>query len=70
MKENMMDFKMEIEIRPCLVSLNGTERKALFHLFNYLDGAAVVELEDGQCTTVAPWAVKFVDNKISEYCFG
>lgn len=63
-----MGIKIETELRPCLVDTDGKERKALFHIFCD-DGAAVIEFEDGKCSTVAPWAVKFIDNRFNQYCF-
>ena len=57
------------EMRACLVNINGAEHKGLFHLFQYSDGNAIVELEDGKVVNVAPWDVKFTDNKMLEYAF-
>lgn len=55
------------ELRPCYVSVGGTEEKALFHSFSCADGCAVVEFEDGSCATATPLAIRFIDNKVSEY---
>lgn len=63
---------IETELRPCIVD----GRKALFHkwdkernLLNQEDIVALVEYEDGQVDTVTRNRIKFVDNKIKEFCF-
>lgn len=63
-------ISISFELRPCIVTWNGSERKALFHMFSYSDRFAVVEFEDGECSSVAACDIRFVDNKIGEYVFG
>ena len=48
-------------LRKCIVNYGHEKRSALFHLFTKDEGNAVVEFEDGECTTVAPWDVQFTD---------
>lgn len=70
-----------VELRPCLV--NG--KKALFHKwteeaqiqYNQYYATAnqlkttfgIIEFEDGQVASVAPYKIKFCDNKMKEYYF-
>ena len=67
----MPDIKINIVVRPCVVLYGNNKVKALFHNFTLEDGNAVVEFENGECTTVAPWNIRFVDSqyKFKEYSF-
>jgi hypothetical protein len=61
-------LKAEVDVRPCIVTLFGTTRNALFHGFTR-EAHAIVEFEDGNCTTVDVFNIRFIDGKIKEYCF-
>ena len=60
------EIKMTYELRPCYVGMN--KDKALFHTWTN-DGDAIVELQDGSCTTYPPYDIHFVSSEISNYCF-
>ena len=76
---------IESGLRPCIVCVNeGLEikarsetvtlikpvfGKALFHIWNPLNGNALVEYEDGTIHEVNPTQIRFVDNAMSEYVF-
>jgi len=62
----LSDIKISYEVRPCI--LEDVDEKALFHCFTN-DGNAIVEFDDGTCTTTNPCVIRFVDNKFSEYDF-
>lgn len=62
-------IKIETTLRPCFVEEATGKRKALFHTFTLEEGNAVVEFEDGSCTTVAPWNIVFADSKYKDYSF-
>ena len=80
-----LDRKNVRELRPCIVCVNeGLEikarsetvtlielvfEKALFHIWNPLNGNALVEYEDGAIHEVEPTYIRFVDNAMSEYTF-
>lgn len=65
------------EYRPCFIDLkDGRERKALFHkwimkedLFKKQYAMGLVELENGKVLEVYYSQIRFIDNKIKEYCF-
>lgn len=65
------NFKIEQELRPCLV--NG--KKALFHTWEHYsvgdikNVAGIIEDENGQVFRVCPSSIKFLDNKKEDYCF-
>lgn len=68
------NVEMSSKLRPCYVQVRLCKtEKALFHCWNhngaYLTGGTVgiVELEDGQVTTVLPECLRFADNAFSEY---
>ena len=61
------EIKVTYELRPCYVG-SEKKKKALFHSWTN-DGNAIVELEDGSCTTYASFAIQFVSPKINNYCF-
>ena len=70
-------MKIAVELRPCIIK----NTKALFHrlsdnivkngLGEYVATItmAIVEYDDGSIGTVYPREIKFVDNKINDYCF-
>lgn len=68
---SLSDITVKRELRPCLV--NG--KKALFHTWEqYSVGGikhlgGIIEDENGQVFRVCPSSIKFLDNKIEEYCF-
>ena len=71
-----MAWKVEMrsKLRPCYVQVRPCKiEKALFHCWNpngsYLTKGTVgiVELEDGQVTTVLPECLRFADNTFNEY---
>ena len=62
------EIKIVHELRPCVVSVSGIVTKALFHQWTE-EGNAILELENGECSTYAPWQIKFVDERIKDYCF-
>jgi hypothetical protein len=43
-------------------------RKAVFHTFTN-DGHAVIELENGECTTVDAYKIQFVESLVQKYCY-
>lgn len=65
------------EYRPCFIDFkDGRERKALFHkwimkedLFKKQYAMGLVELENGKLLEVYYGQIRFIDNKIKEYCF-
>jgi hypothetical protein len=62
----MSEINVSMELRPCILTLNNQKLKAIFHCFT-INENAIVEFEDGRCTTVAPWCIQFVNSKVSEY---
>lgn len=76
----MAKFSDEIiikqELRPCIVTYEKSEVKGLFHkwieitdLIRYKITVGLVELEDGRMDEVPTSKIKFIDNKIKEFCF-
>lgn len=73
-----MAWNLEIssKLRPCYVQVRPCKtEKALFHCWNhngaYLTGGTVgiVELENGQVTTVLPECLRFADSMFDEYAW-
>ena len=62
------EIKITKELRPCWIVGNGLMAKGLFHQWNE-DGNAIVELEDGRCSTYSSFNIKFVQSKCNEYNF-
>lgn len=73
---SLSDITVKPELRPCLV--NG--KPALFHKWvHYTDynlagkeiskPAGLVEIENGQVINANPTSIRFIDNKLQEYCF-
>lgn len=74
---SLNEILIKPEYRPCFVDLkDGRERKALFHKWNMKEdlfkkqyAMGLVELENGKVLEVYYSQIRFIDNKIKEYCF-
>lgn len=75
---SVTDIEIKRELRPCIV--NG--KKALFHTWEHISEPmpsncqgvisctmGIIEDERGNIIRVNPCSIKFIDNKIQEYCF-
>ena len=78
----MQNIEINFAVRPCIVTQNGEEKKALFAKPVAADVYAggcpegqisivfgIVEYEDGSVDEVRPAQIRFVDNKIKGYAF-
>ncbi len=74
---SLNEILIKPEYRHCLIDLKDRkERKALFHkwimkedLFKKQYAMGLVELENGKVLEVYYSQIRFIDNKIKEYCF-
>lgn len=68
-----MEVKIGHELRPCMVLVNGKEKKALFHCWGSRIGVGtvgVVEFEDGNVVEADPWTMRFLEKRVKDYDFG
>lgn len=80
----MQNIEINFGVRPCIVTQNGEEKKALFHMWEFFakpvaigscpEGQmsmifGLVEYEDGTMGEVNPSQIRFVDNRIKGYAF-
>lgn len=64
-----MEILIKHESRPCIVHTNNEERKALFYGFSDNYDKCVVEYENGELHKAYVWRVRFLDNRLNDYCF-
>lgn len=64
------------ELRPCVVKYEKCDEKGLFHKWIQIPNllrdkitVGLVEFEDGTMDEVPISKIKFIDNKIKEFCF-
>lgn len=63
------EIKIIKELRPCYYFEDNVSRsnkkKALFHQWNEA-GHAIIEFDDGTCTTCEPWNIQFIRSEFKE----
>lgn len=70
----MQNIEINFGVRPCIVTQNGEEKKALLYIGGCPEGQmsmifGLVEYNDGTMGEVNPSQIRFVDNKIKDYAF-